>query len=212
LSVLYFRGQDRLAIPLAMLSCVLVVPGIRWYAQRLQISRSGGRPLRAPLAAALVLVAVLGVLSSVPTRLGDAAKNFAQVYPGRGRFLQADELAQFARFAPEMDRSTSILASPYSGAAHMYALHGLPVHLPVAGVALTDADRAVIEAVPLAGTSPQHCRLLQDHGIGYVYQERLLYQIDPAFTSLGRDGDDLGAVVFETEHSRLIRVECDPVG
>lgn len=211
LSVLFFRGQDRIAVPLAMLSCVLVVPGIRWYAARLRSSRSGGRPLRAPLAAALVFVAVLGVLSSVPPRLENAAKNLAQDYPGRGRFLQADELAEFARFAPEMDRSTSILASPYSGAAHMYALHGLPAHLPVAGVALTAEDRAVIEAVPLAGASPEHCRLLRERGIGYVYQERLLYQIDPAFTSLGQGGDDLGSVVFETEHSRLLRVECDPV-
>lgn len=211
LSVLFFRGQDRIAVPLAMLSCVLVVPGIRWYAGRLRISRSSGRPLRAPLAAALVVIAVLGVLSSVPPRLDNAAKNLAQDYPGRGRFLQADELAEFARFAPQMEPSTRILASPYSGAAHMYALHGLPAYLPVAGVALTDDDRAVIEAVPLAGSSPEHCRLLRDHGIGYVYQERRLYQIDPAFTSLGQGGDDLGTVVFETEHSRLLRVECDPV-
>ena len=210
LSVLFFRGQDRIAVPLAMLSSVLVVPGIRWYADRLRISRSSGRPLRAPLAAALVVIAVLGVLSSVPPRLDNAAKNLAQDYPGRGRFLQADELAEFARFAPQMDTSTRILASPYSGAAHMYALHGLPAYLPVAGVALTDDDRAVIEAVPLAGRSPEHCRLLRDHGIGYVYQERRLYQIDPAFTSLGQGGDDLGSVVFETEHSRLLRVECDP--
>lgn len=212
LSVLYFRGQDRLAIPLAMLSCVLVVPGIRWYAQRLRISGSRGRPLRAPLASVLVAVAVLGVLSSVPTRLDDAAKNLSPEYPGRGRFLQADEVAEFARVAPEMDTSARVLASPYSGAAHMYALHGLPAYLPVAGVALTDEDRAVIEAVPLAGASPEHCRLLRDHGIGYVYQERLLYQIDPAFTALGQGGDDLGTVVFETHHSRLLRVECDPAG
>ncbi|GAA4521575.1 hypothetical protein GCM10023160_08590 [Brachybacterium paraconglomeratum] len=210
LSVLFFRGQDRIAIPLAMLSCVLIIPGIRWYADRLRISRRRGRPLRAPLAAALVVVAALGVLSSVPTRLDNAAKNFAQDYPGRGRFLQADELTEFARFAPQMDHSTTILASPYSGAAHMYALHGLPAYFPVAGVALTDEDRAVIEAVPLAGSSPEHCRLLREHGIGYVYQERRPYQFDPAFTSLGQGGDDLGTVVFETDHSRLLRVECSP--
>lgn len=212
LSVLFFRGQDRVAIPLAMLSCVLVVPGIQWYARQFRISRDSGRPLRGTVAGALVLVAVIGVLSSVPTRLDDAAKNFTPTYPGRGRFLQADELAEFAQFAPEAEPGATILASPYSGAAHMYALHGLPAYLPVAGVALSDEDRAVIEAVPLAGSSPEHCGLLRDHGIGYVYQERLLYQIDPAFTSLGQGGDDLGSVVFETDHSRLIRVECDPAG
>lgn len=211
LSVLYFRGQDRLAMPLAMLSAVLVVPGLQAWARLLR--RSGlwepaGR--RRALAAALVVLAGVAALSSLPPRLDNAAKNFAQEYPGRPRFLQADELAEFSRVAGDLDRSTTILASPYSGAAHMYALHGLHAYFPVAGVALTDTDRAVIEAVPLAGVSPEHCALLRDQGIGYVYQERSLYQLDPAFTALNQGGDDLGTVVFETDHSRLIRIECDP--
>lgn len=211
LSVLYFRGQDRIAIPLAMLSALLVVPGLQAWAgllrRTLDVDAARGRR---PVIAVLVVLATVAALSSIPTRLDNAAKNLAEHYPGRGRFLQADELAQFARTAPQLDRDRSILASPYSGAAHMYALHGLPAYLPVAGVALNDSDRAAIEAVPLAGSSPAHCRALLDQGIGYVYQERLLYQFDPAFRSIGERGDDLGTVVFETEHSRLIRIECDP--
>ena len=210
LSVLYFRGQDRLAVPLAMLSALLVVPGLQAWARLLRRTPSLRTVRRRRgAAAALVALAVLAALSSIPTRLDDAAKNLSEDYPGRGRFLQSDELAEFARIAPQLADGTSILASPYSGAAHMYALHGLSVRLPVAGMALTDADRAAIEAVPLAGASPEHCRALVDEGIGYVYQEQRLYQFDPAFVPIGQGGDDLGTVVFETDHSRLIRVECD---
>lgn len=210
LSVLFFRGQDRLAMPLAMLSILLVVPGMQAWADLLRRSGAVGRRfVRRALVAVLVVLAVLAALSSIPPRLDNAAKNLSLEYPGRGRFLQADELAAFAQAAPQLDRDSTILASPYSGAAHMYALHGLPVQLPVAGVALTDADRAAIEAVPLAGASPEHCRTLRDQGIGYVYQESQLYQFDPAFTAIGQGGDDLGTVVFETDHSRLIRIECD---
>lgn len=211
LSVLYFRGQDRIAIPLAMLSALLVVPGVQAWAGLLRRSRTLGAPRRRRLVvAALIALTATAVLSSVPPRLDNAAKNLAEHYPGRGRFLQADERAQFARVAPQLDREQSILASPYSGAAHMYALHGAGVHLPVAGMALSDADRAAIEAVPLAGASAEHCRALLDQGIGYVYQEQRLYQIDPAFAPIARGGDDLGPVVFETEHSRLVQVDCDP--
>lgn len=211
LSVLYFRGQDRIAVPLAMLSALLVVPGLQAWAGLLRRSSFLDAPQRRrTMAAALIGLAAIVVLASIPTRLDNAGKNLSEDYPGRGRFLQSDELAEFARIAPELDGERSILASPYSGAAHMYAVHGLAVRLPVAGMALTDADRAAIEAVPLAGASPEHCRALVDQGIGYVYQEQRLYQFDPAFIPIAQGGDDLGTVVFETDHSRLVRIECDP--
>lgn len=210
LSVLYFRGQDRLAMPLAMLCAVLVVPGLRAYADLLRAAVDIRAAHRRPLSAVLVLLAVAAALASIPPRLDSAAKNLDPDYPGRGRFLQADELRAFAQAAPHLDRSRTILASPYSGAAHMYALHGLPAHFPVAGVALTTADRAAIDAVAHAGSSPAACRDLVDLGIGYVYQENRLYQYDPAFTPISHGGEDLGEVVLETEHSRLIRIDCDP--
>src|SRR5690606_27107532 len=118
---------------LAMLSALLVVPGVQAWTRLLRRSRPLGAPRRRRLAAgALVALAVVAVLSSLPPRLDNAAKNLAEDYPGRGRFLQADERAQFARVGPQLEQEGSILASPYSGAAHMYALHGLRVHLPVA--------------------------------------------------------------------------------
>ncbi|WP_341856793.1 DUF6541 family protein [Brachybacterium sp. GPGPB12] len=152
LSVLFFRGQDRIAIPLAMLSAPLVVPGSQAWARLLRRSLPlGGPTVRGrAVVAVLVVLATLAALGSVPPRLDNAEKNLAAEYPGRGRFLQADELEAFARIAPELDPDLSILASPYSGAAHMYSLYGLNVHLPVAGTALTDQDRAAIAAVPYA--------------------------------------------------------------
>src|SRR5699024_4596450 len=150
LSVLYFRGQDRLAVPLAMLSALLVVPGLQAWARLLRRSPSlraphrrrsaavalialaalaalssipapllrRSPPLRAPhrrrrAAVALTAPAVIAAPSSIPTRLDAAAKNPAEDYPGRGRFLQSDELAQFARVAPQLADGTTILASPY---------------------------------------------------------------------------------------------------
>jgi hypothetical protein len=211
LSVLFFRGQDRIAIPLAMLSAVLVVPGVQAWAGLLRRSGMLGSPgRRRAVVAALLALATLATVASVPARLENAAKNLSPEYPGRGRFLQADELAGFARVAPELDPDLSILASPYSGAAHMYALEGIPVYLPVAGVALEDADRTAIAAVPLASSWSVACSALVDQGIGYVYEERQPYQFDPAFARIGQGGDDLGTVLFETDHSRLVRIECDP--
>jgi len=211
LSVLFFRGQDRIAIPLAMLSALLVVPGLQAWARLLRRSLPlGGSGAGRAVVAVLIALATVATLSSFPARLDNAAKNLDAEYPGRGRFLQADELAEFSRVAPELDPELTILASPYSGAAHMYALEGIPAYLPVAGVALEDADRTAIAAVPLAGSWPVACRALLDQGIGYVYEERRPYQFDPTFTRINQGGDDLGTVLFETDHSRLIRIECDP--
>ncbi|MCS6711037.1 hypothetical protein JSY14_03020 [Brachybacterium sp. EF45031] len=208
LSILYFRGQDRLAIPLAMLSCLLTVPGARAWGCRLERTRQAPHRLRTRSAAAIAAIAVVLVLTSIPARAENAAKNFDPEYPGRGRFLQADERAAFAQAAPELRNGGAILASPYSGAAHMFALHGLHAYVPVAGTALTEADLQVIRAVPIAGRSPQKCQLLEQQGIGYVYVERTLYQYDNTFTPISQGGDDLGEVVFTTDHSRLIRVDC----
>ena len=90
----------------------------------------------------------------------------------------------------------------------MDALYGIPAHFPVAGVALSDSDREAMKAVALAGHSPSECQKLHDLNIGYVYQERWLYQFDPAFAPISQGGDDLGRVLFSTGHSRLIEVGC----
>src|SRR5690625_3188168 len=99
--------------------------------------------------AAPVRLGVIPALPSIPPRLDHAAKNLAEDYPGRGRFLQADERALFERYVPQMDQSGTVLASPFSGAAHLYALFGQDVRLPVAGMAYSDLDRDLLYAVEI---------------------------------------------------------------
>lgn len=209
LSVLYFRGQDRIAIPLAMLSALLMVPGVQAWNRALASLDLLSTSRRLGTVSILAVAVVIAVAYSVPPRLDNAAKNLSENYPGRGRFLQADELTAFTEVAPQLDSDRTILASPYSGAAHMYAMHGLHAYFPVAGVAVAEQDRAAIDAVSQSAMSPDYCRILQDQGIGYVYQESDLYQYDPTFTPLNSGGDDLGPVVFHTDHSRLLEVDCD---
>lgn len=205
LSILFYRGQDRLSLPLTMLTSVLVVPGLAVWSRPLGSARPVGRTVTA----VLVGLALVAVGSSLPTRLDHARMNAALEYPGRGRFLQADELAAFARVAPQMDRDGTILASPFSGAAHLYALEGQSVRFPVAGMATTPEDRALLTAVGTAATDPEACRVLTDAGIRYVYQERRPYQYHAGYQKIERADERLGTVLVETDHSRLIEVGCD---
>ncbi|WP_304502154.1 DUF6541 family protein [Brachybacterium sp. FME24] len=215
LSALYYRGQDRLSMPLAMLSAVLVVPGLQVWARVLGRGRDRrpDRPSRTgvrPVTVVLVVTAVIATLASIPARSDNAAKNLAAQYPGRGRYLQVEERALFEQYRPQMDASGTVLASPFSGAAHLYALFGQDVRLPVAGMSYTDLDRDLIYATEDAATNPANCRLLEENGIAYVYQERRPYNYHKTSDSVNYAGPDLGTVLFETDHSRMIEIDCDP--
>lgn len=206
LSTLWYRGQDRLAMPLAMMSMALVVPGLQFWHRRLGASLERSRALTA----VLVVLAVLLSVGSVDARLDNAAKNLEADYPGRGRFLQADERELFDRYVPQMDSDGVVLASPYSGAAQLYALYGQAVRFPVGGMSYTDLDRDLIYAVEDAATDPESCALLMDNGIRYVYQEWAPYYAHKTSDSVNYAGADLGTVLFETDHSRMIEIQCDP--
>jgi hypothetical protein len=222
LSILYYRGQDRVSMPLAMLSAVLVVPGLRCWARllpsmpsRAENDGEGRRRSRTPRRVtvwALVAVAVVATLGSIPSRSDNAAKNFSSEYPGRGRFLQADERRLFAQYAPTMDPAKTLLASPFSGGAHMYALEGVNVHFTVAGMSGRDVDAELLAAAPLAATDPVACRTLLENDIGYIYQEWEPYNFSSTFAVLNTVQPDIGSVVFRTEHSRLLKVDCDVDG
>lgn len=214
LSILYYRGQDRLSMPLAMLSAVLVVPGLQAWARVLGRRSEGaveGRRTGAnrTTVGVLLLVALAAALSSVPARLDNAAKNLAPQYGSRGRFLQADELEAWAKVAPSMDKDSKVLSSPFSGASHMYAIHGQQVVFPVAGTSMGPVEYRLLDAAPRAAGSEHHCRLLRDSDVGYVYQERIPYQHSSDFSPLDQPMEGLGQVLFETDHSRLIEVDCD---
>lgn len=211
LSVLFYRGQDRLAMPLSMLSCVLAVEGLRWWGQRLRTSSAGDRRVRGKRATVLLVCAAIVVsLTSLPTRTEDARRNLALDVTGRGRFLQADELAAWERAAPSLDRSKKVLASPFSGGAHMWALHGQPVWFAVAGTSLRHRDELLLQAARDAPHDPTACAFLGRWGIGYVYQERTAYQLDARYAPLSADLTGIGPVVFSTSHSTLYAVQCDP--
>lgn len=202
LSVLFYRGQDRLSMPLTMVTCVLVVPGLVAWARVLRAR------LSAPLVAVLVIAAVAVSAASIPSRLEHARLNAALDAPGRGRFLQTDELAEFARVAPTMDRDGVILASPFSGASQLYGMTGQAVRFPVAGMSTNDADRSLLAAAGTAATDPAACRTLRDAGVRYIYQEHRPYQYYAAYQQVNRAEPTLGTVPFETSHSRLIEVDC----
>ncbi|WP_062950007.1 DUF6541 family protein [Brachybacterium sp. sponge] len=222
LSILYYRGQDRVSLPLTMVTTVLVVPGLQWWWRRLparwrerRSPREGGARVTAPGTAGAVVLTIVCIaitVSSLPARSDNAAKNLDSEYPGRPRFLQEDELAAWKRVAPEMDPSLRVISSPFTGASHMYALAGQQVHFPVAGVTVSDVDRNLIWSVPLAAEDPVYCQsLVVDHGIGYVYQDRTPYAYDSTFSPLDEAGPELGKVLFETDHSRLIEIRCTTV-
>lgn len=201
LSVLFYRGQDRLAMPLAMLSVMLAVPGLVFWSRIIRTRTpaviTGG-----------VILACVVALSSIPARAQRAADNATLDEPGRSRFLQEDELEAFAAHADEM-RDGVILASPFSGAAHMYGIHGLSVRFPVAGMGTSPSDTAVLTAVSTAGTDPAACRTLEDAGIAYVYLEQMPYQYSRGYEVINGAEPELGPSVFTTSHSEMIRVDCD---
>lgn len=205
LSVLFYRGQDRLAMPLSMLTTVLAVPGLRVWADALGRDRSAATR---PVVAVLVVIASLAALVSGPTRLADAQRNLELDYPGRGRYLQADEIAAFDRAAPDLDRDGVVLASPFSGASQMAVVHDFRVVFPVAGMNLSTEDRDLLSAAPLAATSPARCQELLDRDVRYIYQERRPYQFASTFDALSEVDPAIGHVVFTTDHSRLIEVDC----
>ena len=204
-------------MPLSMISVLLVIPGLQAWARLLGNRSDDGQRnrdrrlslTRRTTVTVLVLLALAAAASSIPARLDYGAKNFAQEYKNRGRFLQEDELEAWARVAPTMDKDRKVLASPFSGASHMYAIHGQQVAFPVAGTSMGPVENRLVDAAPRAANSEHHCRLLADSDVGYVYQESDLYQHANAFAPLAQSMEGLGSVVFETEHSRLIEVDCE---
>lgn len=216
LSILYYRGQDRLSMVLALLGSLLVVPGIAAWADFLRgTSMADGRDrgashgmARISLRWILIATLIVGTVLSWPFRATNASLNATMEHPTRGRFLQADELAAFAEHADDIRGHGAILASPFSGASHMYAIHDMEVRFPVAGMVLTQTDGNLIASAELAADSPVHCQALKDHGIGFVYQDVMPYQHVQQYALLLRDLGNLGPEVFTTSHSRLIKVEC----
>ena len=62
---------------------------------------------------------------------------------------------------------------------------------------------------------PAHCCNLivppshPEAGAGYIYQEQRTYQWSSTFDLVNRADPEIGTIVFETDHSRLIAVDCE---
>lgn len=199
LSALFYRSQFRLAVVYALALVILVPIGLEYLRRRL------GRPTRAQLAVAVAL-AVVAVAGTVPTRYANAQLNADPERSDRARFLTPDELEGFAEVVPTLDPDGVVLASPFSGAAHLYGLYGQPVEFPVAGMNLTTSDRYLVQGIEDYLTEWGICSELQQRGIQYVYLEDYPYQTTPPFGALDREDLPGASVLFETDHSALVEL------
>src|SRR5690625_7482499 len=68
--------------------------------------------------------------------------------------------------------------------------------------------RDLLYAVGEAATDQQACALLEDNGIRYVYQEHRPYQFHRTADSVNRGTEGLGRGRFETDHSRMMEIDC----
>lgn len=212
LSALWYRGQDRLAMLATMVAVVCAVAGLahlqRWW-RRTRTRRPSLAAARWLPGAALGLAALLA-LSSAPTRYDNAALNLDLDMPGRHRYFDTEEWEMLKEVGPTLDPDATLLASPFSGGAHLFAMTGQRVHFPVAGQTYASTDPALIAAPALAATDPAACELLTDAGIRYVYVDRLFYNYAAGFDPLTTSRVPLGEPLASTDHSALYEVRCTP--
>ena len=108
-----------------------------------------------------------------------------------------------------MDTDEVLLASPFSGGAHLYAMTGQAVRFPVAGMNPTSADGQLMDDVLRAPEDPASCARLQEANVGYVYADQRPYNMGGSFTRLDQASPELGTVIGRTDHSLLIQVDCE---
>lgn len=209
LSVLWYRGQDRLAMLLTLIAVPIAVAGIAafgtWW-RRVVLRRGLGRlGSIAPVTAVAVLIALVSA-SSVPLRSHQASLNFDLDMPNRNRFFDTEEWEMLKEAGPSLDDSGVLIASPFSGGAHLYAISGQPVRFSTAGHALRDPDPEIIEAA--AQPDPTSCEILIHAGVKYVYVDSLAYNFHPDYAPLQKSRIDGLVPLAATDHSALYEIEC----
>lgn len=209
LTVLWYRGQDRLAMLVTLLVVPLAVAGsaalAQWWRTRTRRPRAGWASSRLPLAAAL-LIAVAIAVGSVPTRTHQAALNLELDRSDRNRYFDTAEWELLKEIGPLLDPSRVLVASPFSGGAHLFAMSGQTVRFPTAGHALRDPDPAVIDAA--SQPDEDNCRILHRAGVGYVYVDARAYNFHPAYAPLQKARIDGLEPIAATDHSALYEVDC----
>lgn len=168
LSALWYSGQDRISMFLTLLVCLLVVPGMA-HLDRLVLrsAHPTGRLLRLLALVLCVLVAV----STVGPRLEYAERNLDLDRTGRPRYFDTAEYEMLLEVSATMDPDKLLLASPFSGGAHLYGIAGQNVRFPAAGMTPSPSDDQWMEDVLAAPDDPAACRRLLEANIGYIYAD-----------------------------------------
>lgn len=206
LSVLWYRGQDRISMLMTLIAVTIAIPGLaqigRWWMSGR--SRSIERA-RHGVAIGAVFVTVLA-LSSIPQRVQNTAANFDLERSDRNRYFDTEEWELLQAIGPTLDHDKVLVASPFSGGAHLFAQSGQPVRFPTAGHALRPPDPEVIEAA--ADPSARNCDVLERAGVGYVYVDARSYNSSPDYTPLQKTRIDGLTPLASTHHSALYEIEC----
>ena len=205
LSALWYSGQDRISMLFTLVVCLLVVPGLAHLdRQARRIERPAQQFLRILGLAACVLLAA----STIGPRLEYAGRNLDLDRTGRARYFDAEEYAMLQEVGAMMDTDKVLLASPFSGGAHLYGMTGQTVRFPAAGMRPSSTDEQRMNDVLAAPEDPAACARLEDANIGYVYADQRPYNVGGRFTRLDQASPALGTVIGRTDHSIMIEIDC----
>ncbi|WP_258723177.1 DUF6541 family protein [Cellulomonas sp. NS3] len=162
-----------------------------WHALRRHRAGSGAAtaeaPRALPLAGARRLVpgAVLLLVAGVPAALG-LVQLVRFSYTGAGQSVVADdaELAMMHRLGDRLDPRGAVLGSSFSGAAHLYALHGQAV-VPRDYATVEDDDlRYVRTHLEDLGADAALCDALDRLGVRYLYVDAHPWNVLPEHLEL----------------------------
>ncbi|MDN5820414.1 MAG: hypothetical protein L0H74_09230 [Brachybacterium sp.] len=206
LSALWYSGQDRISLFLTLLVCLLVVPGLA-HLERLVLR--GAHPTRRLLRLLALILCVLVAASTVGPRSEYAERNLDLDRTGRPRYFDTAEYEMLLEVSATMDPDKLLLASPFSGGAHLYGIAGQNVRFPAAGMTPSPSDDERMDDVLAAPDDPAACRRLLEANIGYVYADTRPYNFGGNFTRLDEASPELGRVIGSTDHSMMIEIDCE---
>lgn len=205
LSALWYSGQDRISMLLTLVACLLVVPGL---AHLERLTRRTEAPTRRLLRLLGLGVCVVVAAATIGPRLEYAERNLDLDRTDRPRYVDSAELEMLQEVSAQMDTDKLLLASPFSGGAHLYGMTGQKVRFPAAGMSPNPEDSARMDDVLAAPEDPAACRRLLEADIGYVYADRRPYNVGGEFTRLDQASPELGRVIGSTDHSMMIEIDC----
>ncbi|TDE96161.1 hypothetical protein EXU48_07985 [Occultella glacieicola] len=202
ISALWYTSPARLSVVTAMVTVVLAVGALVQLGVAAARRWSGARA-RAVAAASLAVLLAAAVVASSLYKAERTAKLYDPDATGVPRFVTAAELEMLAEV--DLEPGAAVLGSPFSGAALLYGLHGVPVVFPIAGQVWSPAQQTIMGGLDDL-SDPEVCAALDELGVRYLYQDSRPYQASGDYRAL----DDLevpGAeVVAEADTARILRL------